>query len=172
MSKSLLVAVSLILVIVSIACVGCNLPDSPRAAQMKYDYSELAADRSLWKQDFEKYKQRQTDYETKLESLILQQISFQIGLDADEKIKLYGDFIRFIIPSNDQIKTYEFIEKLRAALTVEEMNVVMDYFNKQKELESERDRLMKEKQYFELRLHQLDRRTQEIGRKWERRLSY
>lgn len=162
----------LLFAILTVACVGCNLPVSSRVAQMKYDYSELDADGSLWEQDWEKYKQRKTDYNTKLESLVSQQMSFLQALDTDEKIKLYEDFVRFITPSNDQIKTYEFIEKLRAALTVEEMNVVMDYFNKQKELESEVDRLGKEKQSLELRLHRLDRRRQEIGEKWERRLSY
>ncbi len=155
-----------------VACVGCNLPDSPRVAQMKYDFSQLEADGSLWDQDWEKYKQRKTDYNTKLESLVLRQMSFLQVLDTDEKIKLYEDFIRFITPSNDQIKTYEFIEKLRAALTVEEMNVVMDYFNEQKELESESGRLSKEKQSLELRLHRHKIRTQEIVEKWERRLSY
>ncbi len=158
----------LLFAIITVACVGCN----PRVAQMKEDYSQLDADRSLWKQDWEKYKQRKTDYNTKLDSLVSQQMSFLQVLDTDEKTTLYNDFIRFITPSNDQIKTYEFIERLRTALTVEEMNVVMDYFNEQKELESERDRLMKEKQTLELRLRRLDRQTQETGRKWERRLSY
>lgn len=162
----------LLFAILTVACVGCVVQDSPRVAQMKYDYSQLDADGSLWEQDWEKYKQRKTDYNTKLESLVSRQVSFLQVLDTDEKIKLYEDFIRFITPSNDQIKTYEFIEKLRAALTVEEMNVVMDYFNEQKELESELDRLSKEKQSLELRLHRLDRRRQEISEKWERRLSY
>jgi hypothetical protein len=168
MSKKSLVAFSLIVIIVSIANIGCNLPDSPRVTMKKaliYDHEQWMSRMEIWKQSRKEYEQKVKNNLTQLESIEGQETSLLKTLDTDEQRQLYADFTEFFWQSNDEIKVYEFIEKLRVALPADKMEKVMELYRQLKQNESENDSLQKQKIVLKERLMQLGREKDELARR-------
>ncbi len=165
MRKRLLVDFLLIFLIASIACAGCYQRYSPRVTPTQQAMNKLSEHNrqfDILKQNWEKHKQQKKDFETRLDSLLQQQTAFGETLDTDEQKKLYSDFWEFIMPSNDQIKIYEFIEKMRATLPADKIETFMDLYREEKKLESESVELSKQYELIMLRSQELKRQLEEI----------
>jgi len=171
MNKRSLVAFSLILVIVGIACVGCDFPDSPRIIQARQDFAAWEARMIPLQQDIEKNKQDIKNCLAELEDILGQETSLLETLGNDEQIQpadfqLYKDFLLFIQKSDDQIKTYEFIEKMRAVLPADKMETIENLYHQLKQNMSKYDNLQKQREVLKERVYELLRQKQEITQRW------
>ena len=77
-------------------------------------------------------------------------------------IQLYKDFLMFIQGSNDQIKTYEFIEKMRLVFSPDEMGKIIELHLQVKQNENEYGILLKKKAALKEWLMELGREKEKL----------
>jgi len=149
---------------------------SPREAykrQIIQDSEEWNARGELWDQDLDKYKQDMNACIAEYEFILGQQLSILQTLGDDERIQpegyqLYKDFLRYIQNSDDQIKMYEFIEKMRAVLPKEKMEMIEKLHHQLKQNQSKYVSLQKQKAVLNERLIQLGREEDERANRIDR----
>jgi len=155
----------LLLTILTVAGAGCNLPDSPRETFMKQarqDFAEWTAHMALWRQDWDENEQKLKNNLTQLDLILGQEKVLLETLGNDEQIQpadfqLYKDFLLFIQKSDDQIKIYEFIEKMRANLPADKMETIEKLHHQLKQNLSEYNSLHKQQDVLKERLMQLQK---------------
>ncbi len=94
-----------------------------------------------WQRDWAKNQQDMNDCLAEHDSIIGQEAALLKTLGNDEQIQsadfqLYKDFLLYIQKSDDQIKTYEFIEKMRAALPADKMETIETLYRQLKQNEA------------------------------------
>jgi wyosine [tRNA(Phe)-imidazoG37] synthetase (radical SAM superfamily) len=168
MSTRLSEAFSFILVIVSLPCAGCM--QNPFMEQIRYEEAQWESKMAKWQQDWDKNRQDVNDCLAELKSILGQETSLLETLGHDEQIQpagfqLYKDFLLYIQESGDQIKTYEFIEKMRAVLPADEMETIEKLDHQVKRNQSKYSILEKQKAVLQERLMELGKENDE----WKRR---
>jgi len=138
--------------------------------ELKYDTEQFEARVERWKKDWAENEQKIKSNLTQLESILSQQTSLLEDIGNDDQIdpagfQLYKDFTVFIQPSEDQIKIYEFIEKMRAVLPADKMQRITDLHLELRENLIEHDTLQEKRQSLKLRLDEFARENEEFKRK-------
>jgi hypothetical protein len=101
-----------------------NPATNPSTAQSYSRLEKRQQDNLEWRQDWVKFRQDVNDWSAESNSITEQEYALLMTLDDKADFQLYKDFLLYIEPSEDQIKTLEFIERMRAALPLDEMKKI------------------------------------------------
>jgi hypothetical protein len=135
-----MVKLIVVLAAVALSVGGCNNSSiEPQRQMTGIDYIERAKARMQpefaavekrrqrgleWQRDWVKFLQDVNDWSAESNSITEQEHALLMTLDDKADFQLYKDFLLYIEPSEDQIKTLEFIERMRAALPPDKMKQI------------------------------------------------
>jgi chromosome segregation ATPase len=162
MSKLIVVLLAIVLSVIS----GCG--PSAFMVQTNRAYDQLQAEYIDWNRDLANCKDGFKSNLAELDRILGQENALLRTFADDNQIQpavfqLYKDFLVYVQPSDDKIKIYEFIEKIRASLPADKMETIEALNHQFEQNEAEYGNLQGQKAALGERLNELNRRRQELG---------